>query len=66
MATRYTPYLTIDILFHAVVKKKFPLRSLAWYLFEVVSGNRYVTRGMEMLLVLLLVMYLLPDRYHIW
>ena len=30
---------------HAVVKNKFPLLSLIWYLFKVVSGNRYQTRG---------------------
>ena len=45
MVTRDSPYLTTDILLHAVVKMKFPLLSLVWYLFNVVSGNRHQTRG---------------------
>ena len=28
-----------------VVKRKFPLLSLGWYLFNVVIGNRHQTRG---------------------
>ena len=45
MVTRDSPYLTTDIFLHAVVKQKFPLPSLVSYLFKVVIGNRYVTRG---------------------
>ena len=45
MVTRDSPYLTTDIFLHTVEKKKFPLLSLVRYLFKVVSGNRYVTRG---------------------
>ena len=45
MATRDTSYLTIDIFLDVVVRKKFPLLYLVWYLYNVVSGNRYPTRG---------------------
>ena len=45
MVTRDSPYLATDIFLHTVVKKKFPLPSLVTYLFKVVNGNRYVTRG---------------------
>ena len=44
MVTRATPYLTTDIFLDVVAKKKFPLLSLVRYLFEVVSGTRYLTR----------------------
>ena len=45
MVTRDSPYLTIDIFLHLVVKKKFPLLSLVWWLVNVVSNNRHLTRG---------------------
>ena len=45
MVTRDSPYLTTDIFFHAVVKKKFPFLPLVWYLLNVVNGNRHQTRG---------------------
>ena len=45
MGTRDTPYLTIDIFLNVVEKQKFPLLSLVWYLFNMVSGNRYLTIG---------------------
>ena len=45
MATRGSPYLTIDKFPHAVVNKKFPLLSVVWYLFNVLSGNGHQTRG---------------------
>ena len=35
----------MDTFLHAVVNKKFPLLSLVWYLFNVVSGNRHQTKG---------------------
>ena len=41
-------YLTIDTFLDVVVKKNFPLMpllSIGWYLFRVVSGNRYLSRG---------------------
>ena len=34
-----TPYLTIDVFLDIIVKQKFPLLYLGWYLFCVVSGN---------------------------
>ena len=45
MVTRESPYLTTDIFLHTAVKNKFPQLSLVWYLFNVVSGNRYQIRG---------------------
>ena len=45
MVIEDTPYLIIDTFLNVVVKKKFPLLSLGWYLFSVVSGNRYLPRG---------------------
>ena len=45
MVTRDTPYLTTDIFLDVVAKKIFPLLSLGWYLFTVVSHNEYLTRG---------------------
>ena len=65
VVTRDSPYLTTDIFLHAVVKMKFPLLSLVWYLFNVVSGNRFLTRGSKGALVPL-VMCLLPDGYYLW
>ena len=44
MFTRDTPYLTIDT-FLDVVKKEMPSLYLGWYVFSVVSGNRYLPRG---------------------
>ena len=41
MVTRDILYLTIDI----AVKSNLPLLSVGWYLFRVVSGNRYLLRG---------------------
>ena len=45
MITRDTPYLTTETFPDVVVKKKFPLLSLGWYPFRVVSHNEYLTRG---------------------
>ena len=45
MVTRGTPYLTIDIILDVVVKKKFPLLHLGWYIFSVLIGNRYLAKG---------------------
>ena len=45
MVTRDTPYLTTVTLLDVVVKKIFPLLSLGWYLFTVVSHNGYVATG---------------------
>ena len=44
MVVRDSPHLTRDIFLHAAVEMKFPLLSLVWYLFNVLSGNRYPTR----------------------
>ena len=44
MVTRDIPYLTIDIILDVVIKNNFPLLSAGWYLFRVVSGNRYPPR----------------------
>ena len=54
-----TLYLTIDIILDLLVKKKFPLLYLEWYLSNVVTGNRYLLRGSNGN-VLPLVMHLLP------
>ena len=45
MATRDILYLTIDTFLDVVVKKNFQLLSVGWYLFRVVSGNRYLPRS---------------------
>ena len=45
MVTGYILYLTIDIVLDVVVKNDFPLLSVGWYLFIVVSGNRYLPRS---------------------
>ena len=45
MITGYILYLTIDTFLDVVVKNDFPLLSVGWYLFRVVPGNRYLTRG---------------------
>ena len=62
MVTRDTPYLRIYLPRHRR-KNGFPLRSLGWYLFFVVSDNRYQPRGSNgMQFVLLLVeMHLLKE-----
>ena len=44
MVTRDNIYLNIDTFFDVVVKMKFPLLSVGWYLFRVVSGNRCLPR----------------------
>ena len=45
MVTRDIVYLTVDTLLDIVVISNFPLLSVGWYLFRVLSGNRYLTRG---------------------
>ena len=45
MVTGDVLHLTIDTFLDEVVKKNFPLLSVGWYLFRVVSGNRYLSRG---------------------
>ena len=35
----------MDTFLDIVVKSNFPLLSVGWYLFRVVSGNRYLPRG---------------------
>ena len=37
--------LTIVTFLHVVVKRNFPLLPVDWYLFGVVTGNRYLPRG---------------------
>ena len=36
---------TLDTFLDLVVKSNFPLLSVGWYLFRVVTGNRYLPRG---------------------
>ena len=43
VVTGDTPYLTIDTLLDVVVKGKFPLLSLDWYLFNVASVSGYLS-----------------------
>ena len=38
-------HLTIVTFLDEVVKKNFPLLSVSWYLFQVMTGNRWVPRG---------------------
>ena len=45
MVTGYVLHLTIDTVLDVVVKNDFPLLSVRWYLFRVVSGNRYLPRS---------------------
>ena len=45
MVTRDILHLKIVTIPNIVVKKNFPLLPVDWYLFEVVNGNRYLTRG---------------------
>ena len=44
MVTRDILYLAIDIFLNTVVKSNFPLLSVGWYLFRVVTGNIYLPR----------------------
>ena len=44
MVTRDTPYLTIDTFPNVMVKKKFPVLPLGWYLFGIVNGSMYLPR----------------------
>ena len=43
--TRDILHLPIVTFLDAVVKKNFPLLPVDWYLFQVVTGNRYLPRG---------------------
>ena len=45
------------------LQKNFPLLSVGWYLFRVVSGNRYLptSSNENVLYITSNVMYLLPD-----
>ena len=45
MVTRDILHLTIVVFFDAVVKKNCQLLPVDWYLFQVVTGNRYLPRG---------------------
>ena len=45
MVTRDILHLTIASYLDVVVKKTFPLVSIDWYMFRVVSGNRYLPRS---------------------
>ena len=45
MITGYILHLTIDTFLDVVVKNDFPLLSVGWYLFRVVTGNRNLPRG---------------------
>ena len=51
MVTGYILHLTIDTFLDVVVKNDFPLLSVGWYLFRVVSGNRYLPRGSNALYI---------------
>ena len=45
MVTRDILHLTIVTFLDLVVKKNFPLIPVDWFLFQVVTGNRYLPRG---------------------
>ena len=45
MATRDILYQAVDTFLNVMIKKNFPLLSVGWYLFRVVTGNRYLPRG---------------------
>ena len=45
MVTRNILYLTIDTFLDVVIKENFLLLSIDWYLFRVVSDNRYPSRA---------------------
>ena len=47
MVTRDILHLIIVTFLDVVVKKNFPLLSAGWYLFRVVSGNRYLPRDSD-------------------
>ena len=47
LVTRDTPQLTIGTFQDVVVKTIFPLLSLGWYLFTVVSHNGYLPTGIN-------------------
>ena len=47
MVTKDILYLAIDTLLDVVVKKKFSLLTVIWYLFRVLIGNRYLPRGIN-------------------
>ena len=61
MATADILHLTIVTFLDVVVKKNVPLLPVDWYLFYIVTGNRYLPRGSNENALLSLVMYLLPD-----
>ena len=63
MITGYILHLTINTFLDVVVKNDFPVLSIGWYLFIVVTGNRNLPRGSNKMHFILLVpvMYLLPD-----
>ena len=44
MVTRDILHLTIVTFLDVVVKRLFPLLPVDWYLFQVVTGNRYLPR----------------------
>ena len=67
MALRDILYLTIDTLLDVVIENNFLPLYASWYLFGVVSSNRYPEVVMKIHFVsLALVMYLLPDGYYLW
>ena len=45
IVTRDILHLTIVTFLDVVVKKNVPLITVDWYLFRVVTGNRYLPRG---------------------
>ena len=45
MVTRDILHLTIVTYLDVVLKKNFPLLPVDWYLFRVVTDNRYLPRG---------------------
>ena len=45
IVTRDILYLAIDTFLDVVIKKNSPLLSIGWYLFRVVTGNRYLPRA---------------------
>ena len=65
MVTRDILHLTIVTFLDVVVKKTFPLLPVDWYLFQVVTGNRYLPRDSNenapFITTVALVMYLLAD-----
>ena len=45
MVTRDILHLTIVTFLDLVVKNNYPLLPVDWYMFRVVTGNRYLPRG---------------------